>query len=45
MSHSITQKNIETVTQAHNEVAPCPQSGLNNVTRSSVEYDRVGLID
>ena len=40
MSHSITQKNIETVTQAHNEAAPSM-----NATRSSVEYDRVGLID
>ena len=41
MSHSITQKNI---TATINEPAASNEA-FNNVTRSSVEYDRVGLID
>lgn len=57
MSHSITQKNIEPVTQntikqeSHNDGAYAPLSpvkqgdALQNATRISIDYDKVGLID
>ena len=48
MSHSITQKNIEpsvisTVTQ-NTIKQECP-IGAETVTRTSIDYDKVGLID
>ena len=43
MSHSITQKNSEPITQ-NNIKQECP-IGAETVTRTSIEYDRVGLID
>ena len=48
MSHSITQKNI---TATVNEPAPCNTIkqegpiGAETVTRTSIDYDKVGLID
>ena len=51
MSHSITQKNIEPVTQnninedPHTTALKMPLSRFSNDAQGGVEYDRVGLID
>lgn len=51
MSHSITQKNINDVSFKTPEPAPCNTIkqecpiGAETVTRTSIDYDKVGLID